>query len=399
MVSAATLDHCLPDAAQALLLRAALLDSNEASDAWSRWRARHAPRSWNAIDTASARMLPQVYANLRRAGRTVTAAPALVGDLEWLQRFHRGAWHRNQQLIAAVRPVIASLQAAGIQPVLMKGAALASTVYADLGARPMADIDLLVPHRQALAAGRVLDEHGLRPIVSFDNRRVATVNRLNFERGHRAGATVAAVDLHWHLLDEVDGDVLDQPVHRHARDVSLQGLRVRVLHPTDELLLACMHGVRWNPMPPFRWVADVHLLVTRSGADIDWDRLLGTTLQHGFVLPVRVALEHVTRTLATPVPGAVMAALASARPTMRERLEMSVRLSPRLWHGLGGMPYHLLHWWRLSDGASWPQKVVGFPRYLADCWGCPSLAHVPREAAVRVRRRVEAWRHAVGGRG
>ena len=51
---------------------------------------------------------------------------------------------------------VEALNAAGIEVALLKGAALASTVYGSFGARPMNDVDVLVHPDRADDAKRLL---------------------------------------------------------------------------------------------------------------------------------------------------------------------------------------------------------------------------------------------------
>ena len=87
-------------------------------------------------------------------------------DDELLRLFkgvHRFAWARNQILLAQVMPVVASLEAAGVPTLLLKGAALVADQRQDAGMRQMSDIDVLVPSDAVTAAIEVILDHGLTP--------------------------------------------------------------------------------------------------------------------------------------------------------------------------------------------------------------------------------------------
>ncbi len=374
--------ECLPTGDQELLLAAALLPREAALAAWKTWRSRHDAAD---ADPGSLRMFPQIHLNLSLGA---AGGAGMEGDLDVLRRAHRGAWSRNQRLIAAARPVLASMQEAGLAPVLLKGSSLALTVYGDAGARPMVDVDLLVRPQQALEAGAILASHGFVPQFRFDEQRVRTLNGVGFVHAATDRPAFGAIDLHWHLLPEPCDEAFDEAVHANAKPATLAGLPVLVLDATDELLLACAHGIRWNPTPPFRWAADVHLLVTRAGTAIDWSRFVETTLRHGFSLPVLTAFRYAIGTLATPVPAAVVADLERVTPGLRERLEFLVRVSPGVEGTFGNVPDYLLRWMRQTRGASFGARLGGLPRYLADCWGCREVSDVPRHAFFLARRRL-----------
>jgi len=65
-----------------------------------------------------------------------------------LRGIYRKAWSKNQTLFHEMAKVVEYLQHAGIKTMLLKGASLSLLYYKNNGARPMADIDLLVPYKQ-----------------------------------------------------------------------------------------------------------------------------------------------------------------------------------------------------------------------------------------------------------
>jgi len=62
--------------------------------------------------------------------------------------------------------VLVSFHRAGIQTILLKGAALILLHYKDPGLRPMVDFDILVPAGKAAAAIKVLTELGWTSTVT-----------------------------------------------------------------------------------------------------------------------------------------------------------------------------------------------------------------------------------------
>jgi len=63
---------------------------------------------------------------------------------------------------ASIEALLESLNAAGIEPALLKGADLAFHAYPEPGLRAMTDIDILVPEEQLVPSQRVLEEMGFR---------------------------------------------------------------------------------------------------------------------------------------------------------------------------------------------------------------------------------------------
>ena len=95
----------------------------------------------NISNQGSFRLLPLLYINLQKQG----VDDPVMGKLKGI---YRQAWSKNQTLFHEMAGVIAHLQDAGIKTMLLKGASLSLLYYKNNGARPMADIDVLVPLKQ-----------------------------------------------------------------------------------------------------------------------------------------------------------------------------------------------------------------------------------------------------------
>lgn len=174
---------------------------------------------------------------------------------------------------------------------VLKGAALAVVHYADLGLRPMQDVDVLVPTRRAPEAIRVLLASGWKPMEP-------TLEQLPGVR-HSSGLHDSAggmLDLHWHALywPAPEADFWGA-----ALPFDMAGVRTRALCPTDELLMVCADGVVSTPFAPARWVADAVTVLRSSGPGIDWQRLV----ERARARQLTVALQDTLRCLHASFPG------------------------------------------------------------------------------------------------
>jgi hypothetical protein len=134
----------------------------------------------------------------------------------------------------------ARLRAAGIEPVLGKGWAVARH-YPESGLRPYGDIDLFVLPDGYAAAAAALRVEGAAPL---------------------------SVDLHsgWPDLDDRD----PAGVLARSRTASLGGVDVRTFGPEDHLRLVSLHALRHGLERPL-WLCDVAALVEGRPRDFDWD--------------------------------------------------------------------------------------------------------------------------------
>ena len=133
-----------PSPEHEIVLAAAFLHGEAGRHALDKFRTR---LDIDHLDVESYRLLPLVHRNMRRLG---VDHP----DQSRLKGIHRHTLVRNHILLHQVRGILEALHGAGIDTLVLKGAALALTHYKDLGLRPMDDLDLLVPIDRALAARR-----------------------------------------------------------------------------------------------------------------------------------------------------------------------------------------------------------------------------------------------------
>jgi len=147
------------------------------------------------------------------------------------------ALHRQR-----IREVFLALRAAGVEPILAKGWAIAR-LYPEEGLRPYADLDLHVrPEEREAAAGLA------------------------------AGLAEAGCPVDLHVGFERLGDRPLEALYARSRLLPLEGVEVRVLAPEDHLRLLCLHMLghgAWRPL----WLCDLAVAL-EACTGCDWDLLL-----------------------------------------------------------------------------------------------------------------------------
>jgi hypothetical protein len=349
-----------PDAVQTELLHVALGRGERAREALSRWRDSVSPAR---VDAASRRLLPLAWWNLERHG---IAGPGL----DVLKEAFVETWVRTQQLLEALETVLAAFRSEGVPVIVYKGAALALGTYPRLGLRPMVDIDFLVPTSAAGEGLRILEGLGAR------RTSVEPAKRLSMLHGaelllEREGWSVA-VDLHWSALWECRRPGDDDSLRESAVPLPGTVTPARMPCPADHLLVVCVHGLKWSPLPAIHWVADAMMLIERS---VDWARLVAEARRRRLAWPVAVALRYLVLTFGAPVPPETLTELEVRGPAWRDRLELSCRSRPPdLRRGL------FLHWCDHARRSAIPSplgRALTFPGYLRDMWAVEKLREVP----------------------
>ncbi|MGD0965556.1 MAG: nucleotidyltransferase family protein [Candidatus Acidiferrales bacterium] len=367
--------HLWPTAEQELLLRACLLRDEQGLKAYREWAQRV---DVEALDYGSFRMLPLLYRNLQRLGLEATA-------LEKFKGTYRQTHYQNKLAFHRVAALLGLLARAGIDTLVLKGAALIPLYYGEAGVRPMADFDLVVGPEQALDAIQLLERSGWErePGLPLTPGFISVHYSWHFRL-----PAAAELDLHWYVFDQCCYPRADAEFWKSAVPLEIEGFAARTLNPTDHLLHTCVHGAEWSPVPPLRWVADAMTIFGRAAGQIDWQRLVRQAKERRLVPAIRDTLTYLQTTLDAPVPNAVLSDLRHAPVGLIERVEYRSRTSPP-----GNFPSlrkicfgYLRH--RARAPVKGSSRLLAFPRYLQARWGASSLWQIPVTGARLVKAAV-----------
>ena len=176
------------------------IDSAPAVDLLRRCRAQADRQLWSDLPGEAehhgvAPLLAPLLARLPVPEEVGRAFGALVS------RQRRAAGVREQ----CIDELLAGFAAAGIQAVLLKGAALAHLIYPGPALRPMADIDVLVDPADAERAAAVARRLGFSFAAQFDSRFTGRMHHLPAATAPRSGFPIS-LELH---LDAIAYDLGD----------------------------------------------------------------------------------------------------------------------------------------------------------------------------------------------
>lgn len=358
---------------QELLLRAIVSKGQAATDAWHEW-TRIVDIEKN-IDHGSFCLLPLLYVNLQQMG----IDDPLMGKLKGT---YRQSWSKNQTLFHDMARVVDNLQSSGIKTMLLKGAAMSLLYYKNNGARPMADIDVLVPYAKARLAHDVLIAAGWMPMGTFNEGLLGYGCSLSFTNPRGQG-----FDLHWRLFNgccqSEENDFWESAV-----PVKITGVATLAPNPTDMLFHTIIHGVAWNPEPPIRWVTDTISLIHSPDVDIDWTRFVMLAKKYRVGLRLKKGLEYLCTKFQPAIPPAVMDTLSHLPVTYLEKMEYCFLMTPRdvrRHHPYINFCYHLFIYRRLTSKNRWFSIGVffGYLKWLMQADGLIVLLH--RLAYIGVR--------------
>jgi hypothetical protein len=157
----------------------------------------------------------------------------------------------QRQAIAQVLPVIA---AAGGEPVLLKGIALAWTHYAAPSLRPRADIDVLIAPASRAAVARALADAGLIAALQLPGEHVSSQATWTLTT---TGGSTQSFDVHWRINNSpVLARLLDHAeIAAGSLPLPVLGPAARVTTAPHALLIAALHraGSRDSPYHAAGW--------------------------------------------------------------------------------------------------------------------------------------------------
>lgn len=282
---------------------------------------------WVAAATCANRhsLAPALHSALAARGFSDLIPEQFRAYLEEIHRLNRA---RNAALLDQLLEVIALLNRAGIEPVILKGgAALLTGLYPDPGDRFLLDLDLLVAEGEVDAATAALEGAGYRVPAELDEVLAGYRLIRHAPPLVKAGAP-ASVELHRRLVDcALPGLNTPEVLPRSLPAPGLPaGAAARVLAPTDALLFCFAHseidhGHHRKGVIDLRQLVEFLTLAGRHRTRLDLERLrrlrrdpqfgpvagawleLARTLGHADLLPDLPAdvaiLAHCARAAAT----------------------------------------------------------------------------------------------------
>lgn len=258
-----------------------------APQAQAAWLSACRTVDWGALVQAAAdagissllyqavQMLPEGYAPVA-AHQTLHACYVQTGLL-------------NAYLLPQFAAVVQALSRAGIEPIVLKGAALAATVYPHVALRPMSDLDLLIPFADLSAAQTCLTALYFAPLSPppFANDSGLFWNQQLLQR---TAWQPVSVELHWALLDipYYTRYWPEAELRQRSQSIMLEGVKALALAVEDQLLHLCAHNFYHHRGRLARVGPDVGYLLRHYR--LDWDVFLARATHGHLGLAVKRTL-------------------------------------------------------------------------------------------------------------
>ena len=224
---------------------------------------------------------------------------------------------RAMLLDDALERISTGLHAAGVPVIVLKGPALARTIYAEPRLRAYDDLDLTVRDDHEAAAAAVLESYDLREIpFNADRARPAHADHMHGEAVfHRVFVSAdgrVKVELH---LDPLQlGLRPTAEAARWHRAIPVPGLPgASMLCFEDQLVQLSVHAHK-HGFSRLIWLKDLDLLLRAAADRRDWGLVGSVAAQEGVRASVWYSLGLARLLLAAPVSRETLAALQPAAP-------------------------------------------------------------------------------------
>jgi hypothetical protein len=199
-----------------------------------------------------------------------------------------------------------ALVSTGLPVIVLKGPALARTIYPIATLRPYTDIDLTVQERhEAAAAALMAKSYTEVPNGAEEARRTRAGHLHEGAAFHRVFVTSqeeAAIELHTDPLQLGLRPTCE--ADRWARALPVPDLPgALMLCPEDQLVHLSVHAHK-HGFSRLIWLKDLDLLLRTRGQCFDWDLAVETARREGVQASVWYGLRLVSTLLRTPVPRA-----------------------------------------------------------------------------------------------
>lgn len=221
---------------------------------------------------------PLFYNGLKQMGQSIELKDVIpLSFYQELKGLYLGNCSRNQRLYRVLKEIVEEFDRAGVPVMGLKDIQLAREVYADIGLRPMGDLDLLIHQQDYDRAAVCMRRLGFAPLPSAD---IPYTLKYAWAHHWQRPADNVWIDLQWNVLQlewdtcgEGSFDFEIERMWRGAVRMEFEGAQIWVPGLEDMLFHLCLHleGHRYA-----EWIlfCDIAEFIQRYEGHLDWQYLI-----------------------------------------------------------------------------------------------------------------------------
>ena len=331
-----TLSLLLPTPGQTLLLRACLLSGEAGHQPGKAWLKQKQELGGILKEDHIKGLFPLLFTAFQRNGVEVDNEFLTILRTASLREELRAKTYRR-----ICREVLSAFATAGIPIIILKGAVLTDTVYANPALRHSHDIDILLEESDPSHALSVLSSLRFAPL-----RQAVDPEWQDLHFVHESGLPLV---LHRWLFRIPLYNTVTADMRARSHKLMIAEVPARTLSPVDQLLHVCAHATSCARRESLRWVCDAWLLIERY-PNLDWDILLDCAQRNHSALPLSITLSYLAKELQAPIPAALLARLHTAA-SQANTIEREVAL----WGARAGTRGRFKNLLQMSD--DWRSRV------------------------------------------
>lgn len=268
-----------------------------------------------------------VYSNLNKNRKS---SPNIPLDIyEQLKRDYYLNALKNTLIFTALGKFLESLKNAELQVIVLKGGALAETIYGNLALRPMSDIDLLVKKEDLLSVDKQLNMLGYRPSdisvndIDFSSTYLTTLDYRSSSKDS------ISFHIHWHFInssvpnESYINHVKIERIWQDAKKAEIANVETFVMAPHHLLIHLSEHALRvTHSFSKYSYFCDIDRVIHFYKDSLNWESLIRDSFHFKLDRMVYMSLYFTAVFLNTKVPKDVLLRLKPKRFYLTERVFM-----------------------------------------------------------------------------
>ena len=280
------------------------------------------PDDWRLLAATAQRegVAPLLYHSLKERDAADIPDPLLRS----LEEQYYASLARSTLIYHELGTIIELFRSEGLQAILLKGAALAGTVYPNIALRPMGDVDLLIRVHDLPRVQEML----ITQEYAFYPDRAREFDR-SFGRAKmftRQTPYLMGIDLHWRLLEWPRGQqatLLTEWLWSNALERTVADIPTLVLSPEAQVLHLTSHLAKhgWQRL---LWFYDIVQVLQYYEEELDWDLVIAKAREFEILKALQVTLAKTVELLALPVPPGVLERMESTRVSLRGKVAFTL---------------------------------------------------------------------------
>lgn len=236
---------------------------------------------------------------------------------------------RNALVFEELRKAIETFRKAGLQVIVLKGAALAETVYGNPALRPMSDVDLLVKKEDLHQVDELLKKLDYSPAdrsvddVDFTSTYLTTLDYRNPAKNS------PSFHIHWHFVNSTIPNesyinhIKMEDIWRDSVKTNIADIETWVMSPHHLIIHLSEHALRvTHSLSKLSYFCDIDRAINYYWKSLDWDLLVQATIRFNLNKMVYTTLYFSRYFIKAKVPEDVLLKLKPERFSIPEKIFM-----------------------------------------------------------------------------